>query len=424
VARKNGKDRGLFERPKSSGIWWIRYVGPDRREHVERGGTKTQARTLLARRKTEIADGQWQPPYGHGTQAANRSLQRATGEGLTLGAFAEAWLKERKPHLTPQVEYNYRLILRTHLLPHRLACRLLAEINDGDVAELVNDLVDPKAAHKKPLSAGRVNDLLKRLRSIFRAALRRKLIANDPMEYVERLREPKSDVDPFDLDEALRIIDAAAGWERAFLSVLLFTGMRPGELLALPWPAVDFEHGLIRVRRTVHPRFGFGLPKTPGSERDIEMCATVRVALMEQRSRSQLRGELVFPSQAETPIDLQNFRLRNWPRILRRAKVRPRVLYQCRHTFVRLAFENGDHPQHIAAMLGHVSTEMVFKRYGRWMKRPESAALASLDAAIRQRRVDRPITDIRDVRHEPRGFKSKAGHDSGHDSRLRLTEIR
>jgi hypothetical protein len=36
-------------------------------------------------------------------------------------------------------------------------------------------------------------------------------------------------------------------------------------------------------------------------------------------------------------------------------------------------------------MLGHMSTEMVFKRYGRWMQSPESAALARLDAAIKSR---------------------------------------
>jgi len=397
MARKGNQDRGLFERPKDSGIWWVRYMGPDRREHAERGGTKSEARALYMRRKTEIAAGTWTAPYGHGAHAANGSRRAASSKGIALGDFAERWLDERKPHLTPQVYYNYRVLIRRHLLAHRLARRALAEINDGDIASLVNDLRNPRAAGGKPLSPNRINDLLKRLRSIFRAARRRKLIADDPMEYVERLREPKPDVDPFDLNEALRIIEAARGWEKSFLAVLLFTGMRPGEALALTWDSVDFEHNLIRVRRTVNRRFGFGLPKTPGSARDVEMNATVVAALKEQRARSQLKGELVFPSEVGTPIDLQNFRRRNWARILRRAKVPARALYQCRHTFVRLALEHGDHPQHIASMLGHVSTEMVFKRYGRWMHRPESPALARLDAAIR----------------------AKAGHGSGHGSELK-----
>jgi integrase len=133
----------------------------------------------------------------------------------------------------------------------------------------------------------------------------------------------------------------------------------------------------------VHRRYGFGLPKTHGSERDVDLSGTVRAELTEQRARSQLRGEMVFPSEAGTPIDLANFRARNWPRILRAAKVRPRVVYQCRHTFARLALEQGDTPQHVAAMLGHTTLEMLFRVYSRWMSRPESSALARLDAAIR-----------------------------------------
>jgi integrase len=120
--------------------------------------------------------------------------------------------------------------------------------------------------------------------------------------------------------------------------------MRPGEALALHWDAIDWDHGLILVRQTVSRRYGFGLPKTPGSERDVEMIAPVREALQQQRARSQLKGDLVFPFEAGTAIDLANFRARNWQRILRRAKVRARTVYQCRRTFARLAIEHGDTP--------------------------------------------------------------------------------
>ena len=99
----------------------------------------------------------------------------------------------------------------------------LAEVNDGDISRLIKDISERKTRRGKPLSPRRINMVIARLRTIFATAHRRKLIADDPMKHVENLREPKSDVDPFDLDEALRIIEAARGWERAFLSVLLFT---------------------------------------------------------------------------------------------------------------------------------------------------------------------------------------------------------
>jgi integrase len=384
MARKGRRDRGLFEYPKRSGIWWIRYYDGDHHEHSEKGGNKSEARALLERRKSEVALGTWQP-----SAKANRGKwlelrEHAREARPTLGVFALRWLEERAPHLTPAVVDDYSSLLKIHLLSHSLAQRPLDSIDDGHVMRLVNHVRAQAGYRGKPLSNRRVNMVIARLRTIFATAHRRKLISDNPMQYVENLREPKSEVDPFDLEEARRIVTAAQGWERAFLSVLLFTGLRPNEALALPWEAIDWKHNLIRVRRTLNRRYGFGLPKTPGSEREVEIISQVRMELEQQRSRSQLKSELVFPSEAGTPIDLVNFRQRNWPRILQRARVRPRVLYQCRHTFARLAIEAGDTPQHVAAMLGHTTVEMVFRVYGRWLERPESVALARLDAALRE----------------------------------------
>lgn len=202
------------------------------------------------------------------------------------------------------------------------------------------------------------------------------------MQHVENRRERKPEVDPFDLDEAQRIIESARGWERVFVTVLLYTGLRPGEALALKWDAIDWTHRWLRVRQTLSRRCGLQLPKTRGSERDVEMIAPVFDELREQRARSELRGELVFPCETGSTIDLANFRARNWPRILKRAGVRPRILYQCRHTFARLLIEQGDNPQHVAAMLGHTSVEMVFRVYSRWMERPPSVALSALERAV------------------------------------------
>jgi len=62
MARQGGKDRGLFERPKRSGIWWIRYNDAIGHEHRERVGAKGLARRLYEKRKTEIREGRYFPP--------------------------------------------------------------------------------------------------------------------------------------------------------------------------------------------------------------------------------------------------------------------------------------------------------------------------------------------------------------------------
>jgi integrase len=77
-----------------------------------------------------------------------------------------------------------------------------------------------------PVSDRRVNMVIARLRTIFATARRRKPISEDPMKYVDNLREPKPDVDPLTLEEAQRLLAAALGQDRVLFTVLIFTGLR------------------------------------------------------------------------------------------------------------------------------------------------------------------------------------------------------
>jgi integrase len=301
----------------------------------------------------------------------------------TLSEFAIEWVEEARSHLTPGSYYNYRLQLKNHLLDSALARKRLSEINDGDVNALIA-MLKQKFEGSPKAGLRTINMVIARLRTIFATARRRKLIADDPMQYVRNLRQPKPDVDPFDFNEACALVAAAGdGWERNLIIVLIGTGMRPNEALALHWSRIVWRQNFIQVRHSLGRDGCLELPKTVGSERDIEMRATVRAALQDQRSRSELKGELVFPSANGTPIDLNNFRARSWPRILKRSGVAPRTIYQCRHTFARLSLEQGtDNPLHVAHQLGHTTVRMVYEVYGRWIKKPESVAIEALDRAF------------------------------------------
>ena len=113
------------------------------------------------------------------------------------------------------------------------------------------------------------------------------------------------------------------------------------------------------------------MPKTASSERDVDMLDPVIVELEEQRARTQMRGELVFLNDVGGPVDLTNFRDRNWKRILIRARLRARTIYQCRHTFAALQLSRGENPQYVAHQMGHTNLEMIIRHYARWSRKPE-----------------------------------------------------
>jgi hypothetical protein len=53
--------RGLFERPKGSGVWWVCYFDANGRRHRERVGPKALAKKVYQKRKTEIAERRFFP---------------------------------------------------------------------------------------------------------------------------------------------------------------------------------------------------------------------------------------------------------------------------------------------------------------------------------------------------------------------------
>jgi len=289
----------------------------------------------------------------------------------TLGEFATSWLDERRAQLSAATAYDYLTILRTHIVPSKLSEKRLDAIDDGDITRLIGELRQKHTKYGGLVSDRRVNMVIARLRTIFATARRRKLISDDPMKYVDNLREPKPDVDPLTLEEAERLLAAAPGQDRGIFTVLIFTGLRPNEALALSWNDIDFDRGAIRVRRSINRFEGVGLPKTASSEREVDMLPNVRAVLLQQRARSQLRSEFVFPSEVGGPLDLTNLRERNWRRLLRKTGLRARTLYQCRHTYAALQLSRGENPQYVAHQMGHTTLEMIIRHYGRWMRKPE-----------------------------------------------------
>ena len=62
MAKKEAKKvRGIYEKFPGSGVWWIRYAGPDGRIRREKIGLKAAAFTLYRKRKTEVLQGKKLP---------------------------------------------------------------------------------------------------------------------------------------------------------------------------------------------------------------------------------------------------------------------------------------------------------------------------------------------------------------------------
>src|SRR5271154_2587054 len=96
MARQGGKDRGLFERPSGSGVWWIRYHDAGGTERRERIGSKALARKRYMQCKTEIAEGRFFP----------RARPRPVRFNELLDDYREAKRREGKAVMASNVGYE------------------------------------------------------------------------------------------------------------------------------------------------------------------------------------------------------------------------------------------------------------------------------------------------------------------------------
>ena len=80
------KVRGIYEKIKASGTWWIRYHDSDGRLRREKAGTRSMAATLYQKRKIEALQGKKLP----------ETLRRREATFSELVDDALAYSKEKK----------------------------------------------------------------------------------------------------------------------------------------------------------------------------------------------------------------------------------------------------------------------------------------------------------------------------------------
>jgi integrase len=272
-----------------------------------------------------------------------------------------------------------REVLDRNLLPN-FGSRRMAQIAKADVLAFRAQVAQLPGRSNATLGNARINKIMCFLRQILNEAAER-FDLRPAFRGVKPLKQKKTDVHPFSLEEVQRLLSTVRADYRNYLAVRLFTGMRSGEINGLQWKYVDFEHNLILVRETLRGGEVEGDAKNHFSIRDIPMLPNVRAALEPQRALRDPAVPWVFATRDGGAIDGNNFANRIWYPLLRYLELEKRRPYQTRHTAATLMLASGENPEWIAKVLGHANTDMLFRVYSRFvpnLTRQDGRAFAGL----------------------------------------------
>ena len=226
----------------------------------------------------------------------------------------------------------------------------------------------------KPLTQSQYRD---KLRIIFRAAVKPYgLISASPMEDITIARNRKKDERrTLTEDEQKRMTAMATPTNNVdmALNILLYTGLRKGELLALTWNDIDLKDGLIRIgKQFTHTHDGHWNMvevKSRNGYREIPLPANLLAFLRRcHTTRPMDIHRRLFPAPHSTYRDMQ--------RLLH--KVADDLTPHClRHTYATTLLGNGVDIQTVAALLGD-NPQTVIRTYIHYSEQMRKAAADSI----------------------------------------------
>lgn len=233
-----------------------------------------------------------------------------------------------------------------------------------------------------------IRNMLIPLRSIFEDALNDGLITVNPFERIAlskliRQTSKASDyvVDPFTHEERAAILQACRADEWPMFQFWFETGLRPGELQALEWQHIDFEHAIVRIEQNQVAGVIKG-PKTESGRRTVDLSPDALEALKAQKPISFMRGKRVWLNQRTLEPWETDAQVRKtaWLPLMKRAGIKYRNPYQIRHTYASTRLTAGANPWYIADQMGHADVTMVFKTYGKFIREDFQKPRATLKA--------------------------------------------
>jgi integrase len=219
---------------------------------------------------------------------------------------------------------------------------------------------------------------LRVLGGCFNSAISHGYATNNPVKRLPASEKPaaqKKEAAYFTHDELPRLFaEIPEGLYRTVCLVALKTGMRQGELIALTWNDVDLQGGMIRVARN----YTAGYLTTPKNKevRQVNLPPEV-VDLLGAwwgGSGKPEQSALVFPREAGGGYmpSWSLIKQALYPAMQRAGIAREgekgtkRTFHSFRHTYAKVALENGRRLTWLQRQLGHKSLAITTDTYGHW----------------------------------------------------------
>ncbi len=363
-------------RPRVTADGRRRYVALYRDPTGKQRSAGTYATERLAERASHRAE----------SKVETGSWIRPSAGRITFRDYVEdIWLPSRQVEVSTLA--GYRSYLDKHFLPF-FGVRPMAEILPSSVQDWVT------AAVGSGLSPTSVRKYHVMLHSVFKRAVRDRIIVTNPCESIELPKVPPRKARILAPEEYDRLVAEIPDRFRVLVMTDIETGLRWGELIALRPRHIDFLRKLISVEQTIvevsrkHSPTGERMivkdyPKD-NEFRTLRVSETLLRAIARRIEQLGLtRDDLIFASTETSggkPISRNTFRTKVWLPALERSGIDFHVrVHDLRHAHASWLLAGGADLKTVMERMGH-SQIMTTQKYLHTLPDADDRALAAFES--------------------------------------------
>ena len=290
---------------------------------------------------------------------------------FTVSDLLKRWLESQKGRLTPRYLKNSTYRVNSILVP-AFGHIPLSILTPGHIREW---------AAMQDLARKTLSNYLAPLRSAIREAIADHIIEKDPLagltlpkektSVTQRIEARRDEVNPYARNEIDRLLSGSNKYpsERNMYQFAVWSGVRPGELIALEWRNVDLKRGTAYICKAISADIMSDIKTKAKGRREIMLLPGAIEALQAQREITQLsKHDRVFVNRQREPFPDYNSLYWCFHYACKRAGIICRGIGQTRHTFASWMLEAGEDEAWVSKMLGHTTVEMVRKHYRKFIK--------------------------------------------------------
>lgn len=307
-------------------------------------------------------------------------------EATTFRDYAEFWMRTVKYPILKPVSYD-RLEQTYNAVCNYIGWIQLGSVSTEDIQSMINDLSATKAYST-------VKKHYEFVKGVFQYAYNSQKITFDPCPAVQlpiernmKVKTKKTEILPEDITEkmyefnnTLRLSNNQFFKHMPVLLLILNTGMRIGEALALEWSDIDFKNNTLRVNKTLtkakerddsgsvvgkNKKTFSDITKTESGNRLIplnDMAVSLLKQIQDYNKRMKIKTQYVASTVDGGYVSERNI-LRTYKSVLGVVGAEDYTIHALRHTFASRLLKSGIEISVVSKLLGHADINTTYSTY-------------------------------------------------------------